>query len=61
MKLKVNKNLCNGCEVCTEICPSVFEMQEDGLAGVKDNADYGPCVASEAIDNCPVEAISKDG
>ncbi len=59
MKLKVDKNLCTGCEICTEICPSVFEIQDDELAGVKDNADYEPCVASEAIENCPVEAISE--
>jgi ferredoxin len=60
MKLKVDKTLCTGCEVCTTICPDVFEMDDDdGLAKVKDDADYSNCVGSEAIENCPVDAISE--
>ncbi len=59
MKLVVDKTLCTGCEVCVSICPDVFEMDDDGLAKVKDDADYSSCVGSEAIENCPVDAISE--
>lgn len=52
---------CIACELCTEICPSVFQMAEDGdVAEVyvdevpkEDEAD-----AEDARDSCPVEVIS---
>lgn len=55
--VKVNKTKCIGCGACTSTCPQVFEMGDDGKAKVKAQKDL-PCV-TEAIDGCPVEAISK--
>lgn len=59
MKAKVDSNLCTGCELCTNICPEVFEMKGD-IASVKVNPV--PKVVEEtcreAKDSCPVEAIS---
>lgn len=47
---------CIGCGLCASICPEVFEM--DGvMAKVKASKDI-PCV-DEAIESCPVSAISK--
>lgn len=54
--VKVNKEKCIGCGACTSICSSVFEMK-DGKAKVKSQEDK-PCV-KEAIESCPVNAISK--
>ena len=45
MKVWIDQDLCTGDGLCAEICPSVFEMHDDGLAYVKE-ADwpniYGP-------------------
>ena len=55
--IKVDKEKCIGCWLCPNICEEVFEMGSDGKAKVKAQKNL-PCV-KEAIDSCPVEAISK--
>jgi ferredoxin len=60
MKAKVDQETCIGCGLCAEICPSVFEMNNDSKASVKvenvpENAQKD---CREAAQNCPVEAIS---
>lgn len=59
MKAKVDANLCTGCELCTNICPDVFEMKGD-VASVKVSIVPPSAEDScrEARDSCPVEAIS---
>ncbi len=54
---KVDLDLCIGCGVCPEVCPDIFEMQDDGLAHVKQDADKNADCAQEAADSCPVDAI----
>ena len=39
MKVWIDQDLCTGDGICVEICPSVFDMHEDGLAYVKE-ADW---------------------
>ena len=34
----IDQDLCTGDGICAEICPSVFEMHDDGLAYVKEPA-----------------------
>lgn len=53
----IDPDLCTGCELCVETCPDVFEMEEE-LAVVSDPAGAGEDEIQEAIDNCPVEAIT---
>jgi len=60
MHIKIDEELCTGCEVCADTCPSLFEIDEDGIAKV--TVDEVPkneeeC-AREAADNCPSEAIT---
>jgi len=56
--VKVDKNKCIGCGNCSSICPEVFEMQDDGKAGVKKNAKVNAKCIKKAIESCPVDAIS---
>ena len=58
-KVEVNENLCVGCGACQAICPDVFEMTDDNKARVKENPTEKEC-AKEAVDSCPVSAISID-
>jgi ferredoxin len=53
--VKVNSDKCIGCGACAAACPNGFEMK-DGKAKVK-NAK-AKC-AADAVDICPVAAISK--
>lgn len=38
-KVWIDQDLCTGDGLCAEICPSIFEMHDDGLAYVKE-ADW---------------------
>jgi ferredoxin len=57
--VKVNPKLCIGCGACVAICDSVFELKA-GKSVVKKGQEKSndPCV-QEAIEGCPVGAISK--
>ncbi len=59
MALKVDPNLCIGCGLCTTICPAVFEMKGDGKAHVVNEKECKKCNCDEAIEKCPVSAISR--
>ena len=54
----VDKDLCIGCALCTQVCSDVFEMRADGTAEVKAGADTDAACIQEAVDQCPVGAIS---
>ena len=61
MKVKVDKNLCIGCVACQAIEPSVFEIEDDGLAKAIDteiNDDVKENVI-DALEGCPTSAISE--
>jgi len=61
-KVEVNKDLCIGCGTCVSLCGNVFELGEDNKSHVKKNADLTgneSCI-KEAIDACPVQAISAE-
>ncbi len=58
MKVKVDKELCSGDEICVDICPEVFKMEDDvavpQLDVIPDNLQEK---CREAADECPTEAI----
>ncbi len=58
MKVKVNQN-CIGCGMCIDICPEVFEYNDDGLSRAKSEevSDSLKDSISEAQEACPVDAI----
>lgn len=55
MSVKVDQEKCIGCGRCTEICPEVFKLNEEGKSTVI-KIDGADC-ALKAADECPVEAI----
>ena len=59
MKATVNEELCIGCESCVDICPDVFEMQNDlAVCRFDDEIPEGfEDACREAAESCPVEAI----
>ena len=56
--LTVDKDLCVGCGLCSQVCSDVFEMTADDKAGVIDDADLSADCVQDAIDQCPVAAIT---
>ena len=55
----VNKDTCIGCERCTQICPDVFSMDDDGKSVAIDEEipEENEDDAVDARDSCPVSAI----
>ena len=53
-KIMIDEDTCIGCGACVSICPEGFEMV-DGKAKVK--SQKVKC-GKEAVDSCPVQAIS---
>jgi ferredoxin len=53
----VDQDTCTGCGTCVELCPEVFELKDDKAQVIgPDKCDT--CDCQEAVDSCPVEAIS---
>ncbi|NLW73889.1 MAG: ferredoxin [Clostridiales bacterium] len=59
MKATIEREGCIACGLCTELCPEVFRMADDGLAEVY--TDPVPAeaedTAREAEESCPVSVI----
>ncbi|MCD4762280.1 ferredoxin [bacterium] len=55
MAVKVDQEKCIGCGRCTELCPEVFKLNEEGKSTVIKTE--GADCALQAADECPVEAI----
>ena len=54
----VDKDLCVSCGLCSQVCPDVFELGSDDMAQVKEGADLNAACIQDAVDQCPVGAIS---
>ena len=58
MRAYVDKELCIGCGLCTNIAPDVFAMNADGKAeAVSDTTDANAESVKQAVEGCPVAAI----
>jgi ferredoxin len=53
----IDHDLCTGCELCVETLPDVFQMEGD-VATILDPEGASEEEITEAIENCPVEAIT---
>ncbi|WP_422487156.1 ferredoxin [Gudongella sp. DL1XJH-153] len=60
MKAIVNRDDCIGCELCTQICPEVFQMDDEQIATVIANPVPASVEdkAKDAEDSCPTSAIT---
>ena len=54
---KVDMDTCICCGLCSELCPKVFELREDKAWVVYPNG-CDTCDCQQAVDSCPVTAIS---
>ncbi len=59
MKVTVDESTCTGCEVCTDLAPDVFEIDDDMISRVKVDAvpSGSEDKVREAVDSCPVACI----
>lgn len=60
MQAFLNKDDCIGCGLCPQICPEVFEMEEDGDKAFALDIKITDALqesAKEAEEACPVDAI----
>lgn len=62
MKARVDRDMCIGCGLCADLAPSVFHMNDDGIAEAISNELSGDLAsgAEEARQQCPNEAISTE-
>jgi len=60
IKIIIDEDLCVGCGMCASLCPEVFTL-ENGKSKLKEGANLEKneeCI-KKAVENCPVDAISK--
>ena len=55
-KITIDENACVGCGLCVNNCPDCFEMDNNGIAKVK-NPDCSSCDINDLVSQCPVNAI----
>lgn len=59
MKAIVDEDLCTGCGLCEDTCPEVFEMDDEMAKVIVDEVPAeAEETCQEAVESCPVEAIS---
>jgi ferredoxin len=53
----VDLSKCILCEICVEVCPDVFRLNDAGYIEVVDHFLYPYYDVNEAIKNCPTDCI----
>ena len=52
---------CILCEICVEVCPQVFALNDLGYINMADLEQYPEDCVDEAIRNCPADCIAWEG
>lgn len=58
MKAKVDRQLCIGCALCSDLAPESFEMNDELKSVAKEETVVDEAKCKEATEACPVKAIS---
>ena len=58
MKVKVDPDTCTACGLCVDSCPAVFKMDSVAVVIADPVPPQEEACAKEAVEGCPVEAIS---
>lgn len=56
-RVVIDESECDGCETCVELCPDVFEFDEDNEVAKVINPEADDECIEEAIESCPAECI----
>lgn len=57
-KIKIDAENCIGCGLCFSIAEKTFKLNDNGKAEVVETPKDNEKKVQEAIDSCPVQAIS---
>lgn len=62
MRVKVDQELCISCGACIDVCPEVFDWNEDDKAHsiVEEVPAEMEDQANEALEGCPTNAITEE-
>jgi ferredoxin len=58
MLAKVDSELCIGCELCVNLCPEVFRMEDGKAVACAAVPEAAQAACGQAKEQCPVDAIS---
>ncbi|MEA1936740.1 MAG: ferredoxin [Patescibacteria group bacterium] len=56
-KIIIDREMCVGCGACANLCPEVFELQDDGKAKVINENGCQNCDCDLVVNTCPVGVI----
>ena len=57
MKIEVDRELCTSVATCIAVAPNTFELDDEGIAIIKNPKGEDEATILQAAQSCPVNAI----